>query len=391
MTQHFWNTDRIERFRQNLSEIKGCWGFSDDVLVTLIDRHVPTDKYGALNARTLGRFLRAETSKPKADNLDIALVGISGHLIQSEANNAFAELELAILNIYQEYSVSRSGERDSDIDIAIEKRGGKVEPKRLDVTVPNTSDRRSVIRHRSLSERKNELRQFLNYLDLDADASSNIARRFFRADERKCHFNTYRFSASTAKITKSFTVLHRMDPALPMVRFANFLVDNGHLRVARGICLRFHDEVAFIGNLGSGSSLKVMTFENANSPIDVYRGLLFTNDSQHGALASKFIMKRTDKTDHQEAKTGELNLTDALKEISTDEIDAMRNVIDFTLERPVFDKTGKPVSQNTIVAEVARLTAGDGDWLLKDQDGNPFNPASDVHYTFNSALLRRIK
>ena len=383
MASHFWTAERIDALRQAVANFQMTTKLSNEAFVALVDRHVETSQHGRLISRTVGRFVKGDTEKPSSENLVLILVGLAGSIVNSDPKPAEKEFELSVLRLYHAYLISRGSSDTDDVDDAIKRRGGELSSRHSSTEIPDTSRNRELIRHRPINERKWELDLFLNYLDLDQDASASVAKRFFRGEERRCFFDTYRFSATKGRITKSFTMLARLDPVLPMVRFANFLDDDGHLRVARGICLRFHDEVAFIGNLDSGSSLKVMTFENARTPVDLFRGILVTSDSREGSLASRFIMKRTDSTDHTMANTGGREIECFREELNAEEINLLRNRIDFSLEDELQDKQGGKVSQEQMVHLAGQIG------LKKKKTGNPFNPALDKDYTFNSALLRK--
>lgn len=240
----------------------------------------------------------------------------------------------------------------------------------------------------SKSDRRKDIAKFFAAFSRPSTASSSVEKKFFRSeDEDKVFFITYRFSATPTILQRSFTVIHRATSELPLVRFSNFIGDAKSPRRSGGVAINFENEVVFLGHTDLGGSIKVLSFSNARRPSDHYHGLLMTNDPDDGSLASRFLMVRTSISNHAFANTGPVSITDLKEDLDKKWIERLRNKVRFELEEPVLDSTGAPVTQKDMVNLVGRRLYDGAEPMLKDSKGF-FNPADDLHYTYNSALKR---
>jgi hypothetical protein len=218
--------------------------------------------------------------------------------------------------------------------------------------------------------------------------SRQLIDRFGFGDRPMLYFHTYRFAADPGYIQKSFTVVKRPSPELPVVTFRNFVDHPGGQRRSSGIVLPLAQQTVFLGQSDNGSYSKLMVIRNTVVPQDVYRGLLISDEPDEDAVAARFIMKATDVSDSRETNTGKLLLKDS--GLDSKDIDSIRNRVPFILEDEVHNEHGKLLSQDEIVQRVG--------YLMQDSEGFPkltiredelFNPAADKFYTFNAALKRR--
>lgn len=122
------------------------------------------------------------------------------------------------------------------------------------------------------------------------------------------YYHTYRFAADPGYIQKSFTVVKRPSPELPVVTFWNFVDHPGGQRRSSGIVLPLAQQTVFLGQSDNGSYSKLMVIRNTVVPQDVYRGLLISDEPDEDAVAARFIMKATEISDSRETNTGKLLL-----------------------------------------------------------------------------------
>ena len=217
---------------------------------------------------------------------------------------------------------------------------------------------------------------------------SEAEKRFFRDDESFAFFDTYRFSYTPGFVHKSFTVVIRGRPELPLITFRNFVQrEDGTVRRSSGMVVPFSQQTAFIGHSDNGHYSKVMVFRNSN-PQNTHRGLVISEEPED-AIAARVLMKRSEFTDSRNTFTGKVPVSDV--ELGDDDLESIRNRIPFILESPVFDEQGRPIGQDEIVEKIGGLMRDveTSAPKLSQENGDPFNPAADRFYTFNSALRRR--
>lgn len=225
-------------------------------------------------------------------------------------------------------------------------------------------------------------------LNIGDNVGPEAEKRFFREDESYAYFDTYRFSYTPGFVHKSFTVVIRGRPELPLITFRNFVRrEDGTERRSSGMVVPFSQQTAFIGHSDNGHYSKVMVFRNSN-PQNTYRGLVISEEPED-AVAARVLMKRSDHTDSRNTFTGKIPVSDV--GLNEDDLESIRNRIPFILEGPVFDDLGRPIGQDEIVEKVGGLMrdVDTGIPKLTQDKGDPFNPAADRFYTFNSALRRR--
>ena len=220
------------------------------------------------------------------------------------------------------------------------------------------------------------------------NVGSEADKRFFRDDENFAYFDTYRFSYTPGFVHKSFTVVIRGRPELPLITFRNFVKrEDGTERRSSGVVVPFSQQTAFIGHSDNGHYSKVMVFRNSN-PQNTYRGLVISEEPED-AVSARVLLKRSEFTDSRNTFTGKIPVSDV--GLSNDDLDSIRNRIPFILEGPVYDAQRRPIGQDEIVEKIGGLMrdVDTSEPKLTLEDGDPFNPAADRFYTFNSALRRR--
>lgn len=215
-------------------------------------------------------------------------------------------------------------------------------------------------------------------------------QQFFSESDRlgnklNSHFLAYRFGQHPGEVIKSFLVVKRPGGLSGMSEFCHFY-DNrtGRKRDCRGVILPFHNVLGFLGSFDQGEAVELIVFRKQNSPQETYDGLIITFSDDMDPVCGRIVLSRTEHIDHRKAGAKIYDV----KDFEADElalINRVRNRVRFTLERSI-NKQNRRLQQSEIVSTVAELLRLEGDELLKFDDGHPFNPASDSHYTFNSAL-----
>jgi len=245
------------------------------------------------------------------------------------------------------------------------------------------------VRRREPADNAHSINLVLSFLGIGRNGSRSAEKVFFRPEDgEKIHFETYRFCSLKGHIQKSFTVLHRADPDMPIVRFGNYYDHSGRIRFSNGILLKFAQQICFIGSADGGASLKSAVFDDVYAPQDKYNGLLLTSEPDGRSIASRVALRRSKFENHADAGTRVLPISEAAKS-DGDLINSIRNRIEFSLEEPVMDEAGEKIDQKTMVAIVNALLRKDGQKLLTDENNGLFNPAEDARYTFNAALKIR--
>lgn len=214
--------------------------------------------------------------------------------------------------------------------------------------------------------------------------------KFFEADElatgkSETHFICYRYDAVTPNIVKSFCSIHRPDGNSPVCRYGQYYQTQfGRKRISNGIILAFHGVVAFVGSVDNGEAIEVFVFRKQRFAQKIYDGLMLTISDEGGPVATRLVLVRTKIENDEDAGTGVFSVGE-IRDEAGPYLERVRNRIHFTLEDEVLFE-GKPISQRDIVSLVARLIQGEEGPILRFSGGDPFNPASSDHYTFNSAL-----
>jgi hypothetical protein len=225
----------------------------------------------------------------------------------------------------------------------------------------------------------------MSVMGMDSTDLKSASDMFFVGEQHIKRFITFRFSHRVGYIQKSLTVLQNTNKENPFVTFKNFFEVRGRKRVAQGIAIPFKQQILFVGKIDKTVSAKIMTLKRVDSPQNYYTGLLLTTEPNGLNVASRFAMIETEIHDH--TNIGKFEIT--AKEMSEDFpniIDDIRNFISFNLEKQIFDSTGNPISQQDIVSLIGHAVLTENKLKLIDESGKIFNPASEDHYTFNSAL-----
>jgi hypothetical protein len=386
----FWTDERRGEFRAIFLQVKKKFSLTYPGMVQAINLNVER-KNGdgdVIDPRTIMRF-KSDQKETEPDNLSLILMGISETILQRQGM-LIDEIEcsLPLIRMYVDL-LHYKGESDVEERVRhfFDKVPADLVPSRA--AVESDEDYRPLpFRPVTKAGRRRDIVKFLAAFSRKSNGSSSVEKKFFRnGDPDKIYFITYRFSATPSILQRSFTVIHRPTSDVPLVRFSNFFGDADAPRRSGGIGINFDHEVVFLGHSDLGGSIKVLSFSEIRKPKDQYFGLLMTNDPEGGSLASRFLMIRTSTSNHVDAQTGPVEISELKKQIGVDLTDRLRNKVKFGLEEPVIDTEGRTVSQRDMVTLVGRRLYDDEVPMLRDSSGF-FNPADDFHYTFNSALKR---
>lgn len=387
----FWTTTRRDAFRAILIDVIDRFSLTYPGMVEAINLSVERNdgKEEVLDQRTIRRFIENK-NKTEPDNISAILMGVAETILerqgmlQEDIDGCVPLIEMyANLQMYK----GAGGDISEPTTLFLSKRSS-ISPQREAIDDADGEYRPLPIQPRNKADRRKDIVKFLAAFSRPSTASSSVEKKFFRSEDAdKVFFITYRFSATPGILQRSFTVIHRPKDDTPLVRFSNFIGEAKSPRRSGGIAINFDNEVVFLGHTDVGGSIKILSFSNASRPSDRYHGLLMTNDPEDGSLASRFLMVRTDISNHAFAQTGPVAISEIKGVLEKKWIERLRNRIRFELEEPVLDLKNEPVSQKDIVALVGRRLFEGTDPMLKDSKGF-FNPADDLHYTFNSALKR---
>jgi hypothetical protein len=226
-----------------------------------------------------------------------------------------------------------------------------------------------------------------SHLALETEKLRSVYRRCFQGadDEDMARFVCYRHHAVAGRVVKSFLIIKPPVEPYGVSTFSNFVSDRKFLKPRRvdGLVLQMGDHVYLVGAADDGSGLKIIAMDE---PVRsrAYVGLLMSMDEDKELICSRFLMKRTELQNHDQAGIDIFEEVDVRDEYAAD-AEALKNVIDFKLvDEVVLDDT--TIGQPRMVEEVARLLRdkeGRPRMLLK---GKPFNPAASDQYPYNSAL-----
>lgn len=346
-------------------------------------------KEDVVEQRTIRRFIEG-SHKTEADNISAILMGLSEAILQRRGMlQQDIDGCVPLIKMYGDLLTYKGESEHVKERISSFLAKSSTVLSSSDDEVKVDGDHRPLpVQPISKGDRRKDIAKFFAAFARPSTASSSVEKKFFRSeDEDKVFFITYRFSATPTILQRSFTVIHRSTSELPLVRFSNFIGDAKSPRRSGGVAINFENEVVFLGHTDLGGSIKVLSFSNARRPSDHYHGLLMTNDPDDGSLASRFLMVRTSISNHALAQTGPVSIAELKESLDKKWIERLRNKVRFELEEPVLDSSGTPVTQKDIVNLVGRRLYDGADPMLKDSKGF-FNPADDLHYTYNSALKR---
>lgn len=237
---------------------------------------------------------------------------------------------------------------------------------------------------------------------LGAHMSDSAARWLFGPDSsrppHRRYYETYRFSTTPGRVDKSFTLLSLIVvDGLPVVTFNNFFDDGrGVARRTDGVALGFQRGVYLVGTIETGEAAKVIGLTYASVNQKVLRGGVMTTNNAGKMLLSKVLLKQTNVADSRvlsemgRATIGSHARIDLIDELDEDDIESIRNRLDFALEEPISRKT-KAGYVSCTQAEMVdivnqKLRFGESPLFKYANRDDAFNPADDAHYTFNSAL-----
>lgn len=142
----------------------------------------------------------------------------------------------------------------------------------------------------------------------------------------------------------------------------------------------------FIGQSDQGKSPKIMILDAVKSHQTTYSGLMFTHEPAGQPVTCRFLMKESAFDRHTPAATRVDTVANFLGELTNDEVEGLRNRIDFLPEKPIYDGKGEPLRANDLPYIVGGLLKQGGMPQVKDDEGNLYNPADPTNFTFNSAL-----
>lgn len=387
----FWTTARRDDFRVALVKMMDLLSLTYPGMVEAINLNVERKdgKEDVVEQRTIRRFIEG-SHKTEADNISAILMGLSEAILQRRGMLQH-DIDgcVPLIKMYGDLLIYKGESEHVKERISSFLAKSSAILSSNDKEVELDGDHRPLpVQPISKSDRRKDIAKFFAAFSRPSTASSSVEKKFFRSqDEDKVFFITYRFSATPTVLQRSFTVIHRATSEVPLVRFSNFIGDAKSPRRSGGVAINFENEVVFLGHTDLGGSIKVLSFSNARRPSDHYHGLLMTNDPDDGSLASRFLMVRTSISNHALAKTGPVSITELKENLEKKWIERLRNKVRFELEEPVLDSSGTPVTQKDIVNLVGRRLYDGAEPMLKDSKGF-FNPADDLHYTYNSALKR---
>lgn len=215
------------------------------------------------------------------------------------------------------------------------------------------------------------------------------------ARETRRYFETYRFAVQPGFVDKSFTVINSPSLTKDFVDFKNFYrEETDDERRTSGIALHFQHGTFLLGVIGDGDALKTIYLSNAGATRKSFKGgTMSTSGSK--IISGRLLMKETVVSDSRMlSEAGRLAIgTHALRDVGPElggMVETLRNRIGFNVERPIMMKRKTDyelVGQADMVAATnTALRDGTKPIFIFEDDGQPFNPAEDRHYTFNSAL-----
>ncbi|MGR9154634.1 hypothetical protein ACU8L5_36065 (plasmid) [Rhizobium leguminosarum] len=262
---------------------------------------------------------------------------------------------------------------------------------------------------RDAAASNSETHRFMETIGIKGDLIGRVGKDLFGDDfvpgeeEQRLGFETYRFSKKAGYVDKSYTVINSPTkvPEKEYVDFKNFYAySRGNQRRTRGMVLQFKHGTYLLGVINDGAALKVLYINDADRMAQTWKGGALSTDGTHGVLAGRIVMCRTNAPDSNQLDKYErlpvgvhpLQAIIDKKELSDDELDFLRNRIEFMAERKLKiwrDGEYHPCTQEEMVQETRRRLQVDNKPLFIFDDGDgatPFNPAEDLHYTFNSAL-----
>jgi hypothetical protein len=365
----FWTEGNIEELSEALGVAMDVLHLGAKGVVNLVRRHVGiSDKnpIDPVEQRFIIRVRNRETKRPRDTNkLSMLLTALGKELLVMRSLNESDTRKLS--NFF------RLHKRFMDFKPLVYSSKTQIISEKSDISALTQNDDAKI------------LDVFLAYFSLPRDSSSATAEYFLLADQHEAHFETYRFSAISGKIIKSFTVVMRAKNGLPMTLFSNFReLGPSMTKYSTGVCLSMQKEVVFFGHSDAGSAAKIFTFNAASKRSDLFTGMLSAHEPQEGSIAARFIMKRSRFKHHLDCSTGSFDMNLMKSQLNDSEIDLIRNKVKFKLERPIFDSKNSPISQKAMVSHIDRLLVGDN--FIQDEMQEAFNPADDFHYTYNSAL-----
>jgi hypothetical protein len=207
------------------------------------------------------------------------------------------------------------------------------------------------------------------------------------------YYLCYRFHSTPRKVVKSFMAIKPATDLVHATFFTNVAVDAGaHAkRISRGLVLPAGERLLyFLGSVVDNNALKIIVLERPRSPRDSYVGLIVCIDDDGSVVAGRVLMKKTAFTNDVEAGIGPpIDVEEARHELGDEDLDKIRNRISFKVEdgQPVF-YDGQKLSTPQLVTRVREVLQTDGKPLFTygTPDGDEFNPADELFYTFNAAL-----
>ncbi|MBN4046445.1 hypothetical protein JYU02_00425 [bacterium AH-315-P15] len=201
----------------------------------------------------------------------------------------------------------------------------------------------------------------------------------------QANFTAYRFDTHSGKVIKSLLAIHKPNGLSPLCRFGHFFRNNfERKRTTRGAVVSFEKTTVFMGSVDHGDSLEAILLRKQRYAQSSYDGLILTIDDEGSPVASRIVLVRTNKSSDEEIGSGIYNLSE-IDDLSLDILNRIRNRVHFKLESELRYR-GRKKTQGQVLSLIADLLSDGDKHLLVDDRGQPFNPAAEEHYTYNSAL-----